>query len=428
MGSRSLHFDQAPPLAIPLSFFFTAPVSLACAGGLLLYSGADVLVTAWSPHTLALTHLFTLGFLVMVMLGALYQLTAVIAGRPVPGVRLAHVVHILFAVGIAGLCSGLVVSAPRLVFHSIATLALGLLAFLIPVGIALARAPTRNWTVRGMQLALAGFFLAAAIGLWMAHGHGGMRFPGVRSLWVQVHVCVALLGWVGGLISAVSWQVLPMFYLSSGVGRRTQLAVLASIALLLTVPVGVLFADYFAAAGSARLAALGSLPALAVVWGLHPLATLKSLRTRRRRRSDGSLLFWLAGLACAPLAACSALAAWLGSDARLPLLFGWIALFGWAGMIMHGMLTRIVPFLVWFHRFAPLVGERHVPSVKALLPDRWTRIAFGLHAATLVLGVAAIGLGADVLARALGLALMGVAASIGGMLLHVARQRPGKRT
>ena len=33
---RSLHFDQAPPLSIPLAFFLTAPLALAGAGGLLL--------------------------------------------------------------------------------------------------------------------------------------------------------------------------------------------------------------------------------------------------------------------------------------------------------------------------------------------------------------------------------------------------------
>ncbi len=31
--------------------------------------------------------------------------------------------------------------------------------------------------------------------------------------------------------------------------------------------------------------------------------------------------------------------------------------------IVHGMLTRIVPFLVWLHRFAPRIGEIRVPSL-----------------------------------------------------------------
>lgn len=41
----------------------------------------------WSPATLALTHLITLGYLAMIMLGALLQILPVVLGVPVPQVR-----------------------------------------------------------------------------------------------------------------------------------------------------------------------------------------------------------------------------------------------------------------------------------------------------------------------------------------------------
>ncbi len=39
--------------------------------------------------------------------------------------------------------------------------------------------------------------------------------PVDRAPWIRVHLVAAFLGWVGGLIGAVSWQVLPMFYLAA---------------------------------------------------------------------------------------------------------------------------------------------------------------------------------------------------------------------
>jgi hypothetical protein len=93
-------------------------------------------------------------------------------------------------------------------------------------------------------------------------------------------------------------------------------------------------------------------------------------------------------------------------------------------MIMHGMLTRIVPFLVWLHRFAPLVGKISVPSVKKLHPDALTRFGFALHLGSLLLGVAAIFTASDPLCRLTGLSLIATAASIAYLLLHVLRQRP----
>jgi hypothetical protein len=138
-------------------------------------------------------------------------------------------------------------------------------------------------------------------------------------------------------------------------------------------------------------------------------------------------LFWQTGLACAPLVACAAVGAWWWPEPRMTLLFGWLALFGWAGMIVHGMLTRIVPFLVWFHRFAPLVGEQPTPSARGLLPDAWAHRAFVLHTATALLGCVAILVGGDLLARALGVALLGVAAVLFLVLVRVALRRPDRR-
>jgi hypothetical protein len=262
-----------------------------------------------------------------------------------------------------------------------------------------------------MILALLSFVVTAVLGLWMAHGHGGMRFPGPRGLFVQGHLCVGLLGWVGGLILAVSWQVLPMFYLSSPVGgaaRRWTQGLAACGALL---PVGVLALFSAGALGAdleraSWLAAIVALPGVVAVWALHPLVSASSLRHRRRRRSDPSLHFWSTALAVAPLCGLLGAVAFLVPDPRWSVLLGWIALFGWAGMIVHGMLGRIVPFVLWLHRMAPRVGEAEVPSVRGLLPDACTRGGFALHATTLALGAAAIALRSDALARVAGALLL----------------------
>ena len=87
-------------------------------------------------------------------------------------------------------------------------------------------------------------------------------------------------------------------------------------------------------------------------------------------------------------------------------------------MIMHGMLTRIVPFLVWFHRITPLIGKTSVPSVRGLLSQRRISIGFGIHLASVVMGAAAIVTRADVLAHLTGLLLAATGASLGSSLYH----------
>ncbi|MCP4444322.1 MAG: hypothetical protein GY811_03125, partial [Myxococcales bacterium] len=73
-----------------------------------------------------------------------------------------------------------------------------------------------------------------------------------------------------------------------------------------------------------------------------------------------------------------------------PILLGWTIIWGWAGLIIVGMLSRIVPFLVWFHRYSWLVGKTRVPSMKRLWPGRQLPITLISHGLTLLLGITAI--------------------------------------
>jgi hypothetical protein len=365
----------------------------------------------------------------MVMLGALYQMTPVVAGSPVPGIRAAHGVHLLLVVGLAGFLIGLLSLSTRTVLVSLLLLGGAVLGFLGPVGLALLRAPARSETVSGMALALLSLLVLSALGLSMALGYGGEPFPGPRGLWLQVHLGIGLLCWVGGLICAVSWQIVPMFYLAAPVSPASRRATLLLVAAGVVLPPAALAAERAglvsaAPSGAAYdLAAVAALPAALAVWVLQPLLTLRGIAARRRRRSDPSLLFWRAGLATAPLVGVTALAAHLSDDPRWGVLLGWLAVWGWAGAIVHGMLGRIVPFLVWFHRFSPLVGRARVPSMRTLLPDRWTRQGFVLHEATLIVGALAILSGNDLACRLTGLLLACSGAQLGFCLLHVLSRR-----
>ncbi len=85
-STASLSLEQAPPISVPFRFFLTAPLFLLLASLLLMLEGAAVLMDRWSPLTLSMTHLFTLGVLGQVMMGAMLQMLPVLAGSPVPRV------------------------------------------------------------------------------------------------------------------------------------------------------------------------------------------------------------------------------------------------------------------------------------------------------------------------------------------------------
>jgi len=425
-GQEGLRLDQAPPLSLPLAFFLTVPAAMVAAGILLILQGAALLVTPWAPATIALTHLGTLGVLGMAMCGAIYQMIPVVAGVPVPLVRLGHLVHVLLVLGTAALAAGLLHEGqPWLFSLSLSLLGPGLILFLAPVTWAIWRAPTRSPTVTGMRLALGSLAAVAVLGVLMAWQYAAVAFSVYRPWLLQVHLTLGLLGWVGGLISAVSWQVVPMFYLAQPVphARAKALLRLLGVGLSLTLS-GLFIAPAFAISPSFLLGCC-SVPAALAVWIVAPALTAQSLRARRRPRPEASLRAWQVASSMAPCVGVAALLAVWSDDSRWNLTFGWTAIWGWAGLTIHAMLMRIVPFLVWFHRFSRFVGLVPVPPMNHLLPDRRARIGLGLHLVCLASGLGAIASSWGWLAQATGAWLVATGVWLGrGLWLALQHRAP----
>ncbi|MGF1614634.1 MAG: hypothetical protein ACFCVA_12195 [Gammaproteobacteria bacterium] len=99
MKPAVLAFEQTPAFSIPLRFFLTAPLLGIAVAATLAYYGPAALQTRWSAATFAITHLITLGYLALIMVGAMIQLLAVVAGSPLPYTHvIATLVHLALAV------------------------------------------------------------------------------------------------------------------------------------------------------------------------------------------------------------------------------------------------------------------------------------------------------------------------------------------
>jgi hypothetical protein len=107
-------------------------------------------------------------------------------------------------------------------------------------------------------------------------------------------------------------------------------------------------------------------------------------------------------------------AAFTIDDPRLPLLFGWLSIFGWAGLSLHSLLLRVVPFLI-----QPMREGDAGPGrlwIEPRIPDPLVRITLALHLVTLVLGGIGIMGRGDLPIRIAGAAMVGL--GIGLVVLH----------
>jgi hypothetical protein len=390
--AHALSYDAAPAFSTPLRFFLTAPL-FGVAAGLLLLAAPELLASRWTPGALALTHLMAVGFMLSVMVGALFQILPVVAGAGVPMARpLATLAHAGLTAGAASLSLGLGAGAPDFLVAAVALLGTSFALFLGAVAWGLRRAPIAQATPRDLRLAAVGLGIALMLGMALAMVLArGLPLPLVTLL--ELHVGWAWLGGAGLLLAATSWVVVPMFQITpSYPAPLTRYWALATCGALVVWSGAVLAGQ----AGAAMLLAA----VLIALAALFAVTTLRLQQRSRRSTPDGTtrafqlgMTSLLAGLACLLAGHWSAHDAW-------PILAGILILHGGFASVIEGMLYKIVPFLAWLHLTQD--GVR-APNVKKLLPDTPVRRQLVAHGAALAALLAAAASGSAGLGRVAGI-------------------------
>lgn len=375
VAAPGLRYDQAPPFAVPLRFFLTAPLFLLAAGLVVAVRGEELFASRFSPAALAATHLVTLGFMTMTMLGAMSQILPVLGGVPLPRPRLvAALVHAALTAGTAALASGFLWAAPGLVQAGVLLLGAGFTVFLAAVGIGLARTSNRAATWAGLALAAAALAMTVGLGLELGAvrgwGHAAASLA-ARDL----HPAWGLLGWTGLLVAVVGFHVVPMFQMTPPYPALMQRWLAPAVFAMLATASAVRWGE------DSPRASVWLFAAVAIGWIAFATATLTLQARRRRARADATLLLWRVGM----LSAAAALAGWAGSAAlgtdRLDATVGILGLIGFAVSVIAGMLHKIVPFLAWFHLRALVPAGRRVPHMGLLAPEAAQRRYAAVHIA-----------------------------------------------
>lgn len=380
-----LSLEQTPPLSVPLRFFLSAPLFGLAAALLGLWLGPQIMGSRWQPGILAFTHLITLGYLAMVMFGAMFQLLPVLVGvrlqRPGP---ISTVIHASLVAGTVLLATAFLSDHGGLIGVAGVVLAMALGTFVIVMGHALWQARSVHDTVCAMKLAVVALTVTLLLGLLLVLTYLGSEWV-PRSTVVELHLTWGLLGWAGLLLVGVAYQVVPMFQITAEYAARLRrwfawkvlLALITWSLLYLHLP---------------RLAWLPGM-VLAAAYALFAVMTLRLQRRRLRRLPDVTVDFWYVGLVCLLLA----VALWLAHQ-LLPqiirmqhyyLAAGVLVLVGAGGALISGMLYKIVPFLIWLHLNHRMQQagqwQGSVPTMRQVIIDRNARRHLYLHIAATVM-------------------------------------------
>ncbi|MEO7000655.1 MAG: hypothetical protein ABI068_02540 [Ktedonobacterales bacterium] len=409
------------PLRLPIPFLLTGSCGAALFGLLLPWIAPDALLAPDFPHVLALVHVATLGWLTMTMLGASMQLAPVILVAPLRAARFAYWQYPIYVSGVVLLISGFWQSWPWLLIAGGSLIVLAIAHHVVMLSATIWSSAARPLTVRFLVASLIYLSLVVSLGLTAALNFQFGFLGNAADRLLRVHIILGVVGWLTCTLLGVSYTLVRMFALAHAhddhYGRLVFLLLNGGV-------VGLAVAFSFA---WFPLIIVGGGLLVAAVW-LFAYDYLRMLRVRRRKPLDVTQRHGIAAVVYLALAMpFGVLGVTLGWDQEPQLVAIALAmLIGWLGQSIVGYLYKIVPFLIWQARYAPLAGKRPIPLMRDLVHERWAEASWWLInigvAAAIVCALGVWSIPLRIASIALGAGLVLAAANIVGVVAprHVA--------
>ncbi len=356
----SVSQDFAPPFKLISPFFILGSLFYLLSVIFLFFFSADDLLML-DTKVLSFVHLFLLGFVMMIIFGAMAQLVPVVLEVGHFGVELFYAIWPLLSVGTAMMAFGFM-SFPMLLPFGGMVVLIAMMIFVMEIFLTIRKVKKFNLVISSMLIANIFLFFGIIFGLVMALGYAGMIQIDIDAL-LKGHVFLVVMGYIIITVMGLSVVLLPMFGLSHGFSKKPlEIAIMLVSFSVVSVVISSLNGSALPAYGGYILASAGLLIYFYFIYTIH--------KTRARKEIDiyaKSLIFAYISMV---ISLFFAVIYFVTGYEPLLLAAGWMMFFGFFAFVITGHIYKIIPFLVWFERFSPLVGKQKVPMLADMLPQK----------------------------------------------------------
>ena len=372
--------DFAPPFKLIAPFFII---------GAFFYLMSVVYLFTFSVENfhhldikiLSFIHLFLLGFVMMVIFGAMAQLVPVVLEVGHFAVELFYAIWPLLSIGTLMMVGGFVY-LPALLPYGGTIVLVSMMVFVFEIFLTMKKVEKFNVVMSSIFISNTFLFFGIIFGLVMALGYAGVVDVDINAL-LRSHVFLVIGGYISITIMGLSTVLLPMFGLSHGFSKKPLYVALSLMSLAVVL---VVISSFIKLSIIEYMAYILATISLVVYFYLVYII----YKTRARKENDiysKSMIFAYFSMLVALALAVGYL---FTSQESYLLASAWLFFFGFFGFAITGHMYKIVPFLVWFERYSPLVGKQKVPMLADMLPKQsssaqLTFTVFGVLSITLAL-------------------------------------------
>lgn len=362
---KNLATEMAPPFVLVAHFFIAGAFFYTLTSFVLPFFADEINSFFLSSSIASLSHLYLLGFVMMIIFGAMYQLIPVILGIPLFSKDFAYIQFYLFTAGILLFVFSLYFEN-YMDFMPYGALLVYLSMLIFAANVFLTYKNIERWTIVSKFIFVSNIFLliSVTIGFFIAlnllHGF----YQGDIIPLVQAHIAGTIIGYVFMTAMGVGMILLPMFSLSHGFSERAINTAFYLITIGLPIFIYASLKEFF------FLELVGMfLIGASVLFSMYQMWLIFS--TRIRKQNDYWALNMMASFVSIILSLVILIAALVTNSDKLLLLFGFIVFFGFFIFFIVGHIYKILPFLVWYQRYSPLVGKiKKVPMLNDMVKEK----------------------------------------------------------
>lgn len=398
-----LSTKNAPSPSVVLPHYAFGAIAFLVACILLFFIAPDLTRHYLSPRLFTLTHILVLGWISIVIFGALYQLIPVVMEVRLYSEKLAITTFILFGAGL------IILSVSFWNFTFTRSIGLEAGGYMIVAGVLLftiniitTAAKTERKTIENTFIitSILWLLLTVIVGIIMVLNFE-FHFISVSHLQLlKMHAHIGFVGWFLLLVIGVGGKLMPMFLIVH------------------KLPGKLLVYSYYLINGGLLLLSVGyyyfpemwflTLSGLLIMLGIIAFLRFNYIAFSKRIRKKLDIGLKLSATAFIMLAICVLLGvlAVISPDfvatiqTRLEIIYGVLIIFGFLTALVLGQTYKTLPFIIWLKKYQSKIGKSKVPLPMELYSDKVAHYHFYTYVAGIIILIAGIVVNSIILIKA----------------------------
>lgn len=344
----------------------------------------------FNPKLLSVTHLLALGWITMIIFGALYQLIPVVMGVKLYSERLALITFVLLGFGAVLLAVSFWNFWLGGIMHISATLiVIAVVLFVVNVFVSVRRSKKRSIEKDFILTSVVwlSFTVAAGVALAINLTHPFLKTPHLELL--KLHAHAGIIGWIIQLIIGVSSRLLPMFIVAYNLNTKKLKFAYYLINVGLVAGIVALYMQW-------QPGVITSVCVVVTGIAFYLSFIFEAFRKRINKRLDVGMKQSVVSFIILMVPLFLILMFVFGSELFIELtpsmviVYGSTLLLGFVTSLIMGQTIKTLPFIIWLKVYRDLVGKGKIPLPKDLYSEKAAHVQLWCFSIGFVLLLAGI--------------------------------------